>query len=130
MTLGDLVLAYYLGGLAIECILQAIALRQDPSHDSRHDLRRWLGRCPVGLQQALASERMRTHWTTVATDWNNSLRYFSESALLGYLRKKKRLRRWKGDTQARMNQAVTTFVNASERVFEKGVAQWLADDRS
>ncbi len=39
---GDWVMAVYLAGLSIECLLQAFALRDVPTHDARHDLTKWL----------------------------------------------------------------------------------------
>ncbi len=42
---GDHVLAMYLSGLAVECILQAVAFLDKPIHDARHDLKKWLNRC-------------------------------------------------------------------------------------
>ena len=45
----DYVLAMYLAGLAVECILQAIVLNDDPTHDAKHDLTKWLARCRASL---------------------------------------------------------------------------------
>ena len=51
----------YLSGLAVECVLQAIALFYDASYDAQHDLSRWLSKCPTGLQDSLKSRVSRAH---------------------------------------------------------------------
>ena len=49
----DYVMASYLAGLAVESILQAIALHAGASHDARHSLSNWLAKCPAALHDAL-----------------------------------------------------------------------------
>src|SRR6266568_9350879 len=52
----DYTLAMYLGGVAVECVLQAIALRSGSGHDARHDLSQWLGKCPQSIQNSIKEE--------------------------------------------------------------------------
>jgi hypothetical protein len=58
---GDYVLSIYLAGLAVECLVQAIARLDDPTYDARHDLAIWLSRCRTSLQDKLNSKVIREH---------------------------------------------------------------------
>jgi len=49
----DYVLACYLAGLAVESILQALALHGGAGHDAKHTLSKWLSKCPSALHDAL-----------------------------------------------------------------------------
>jgi hypothetical protein len=125
----DWVLCFYLAGLAVECILQAIALRQGASHDARHDLSRWLARCPADLQATLASSEMRVDWSLLCSRWSNTIRYYSDDGLLWHCRQYRMLHGWLGDNQARMKRATAEFQVSAERVQQKGLARWLAFDK-
>lgn len=120
----DYVLSIYLGGLAVECILQALALRSGARHDARHNLAEWLARCPASVRNALMRKDMREHWAIVAANWHNRLRYLSRATLLGYLRSKTTYHRLKGDELARMKAWSRAFLEAARRVHGKGVSQW------
>jgi hypothetical protein len=113
----------YTAGLAVECILQALALRWGAKYDARHDLIKWLQKCPSGLQLAL-----RTHaaeqWSTVNTAWTNRLRYLSEDGLLGYLRKKEFNRGIRGGRDSVLKLNARKLCYAAHVVHGKGLVIW------
>jgi len=88
----DYTLAMYLSGVAVECILQAIAIRNGSEHDARHDLSNWLAKCPKPLRDVIKGETAAA-WSQLLALWDNGLRYLSAAGLLGYLRDKKANRR-------------------------------------
>ena len=81
----DYVLAAYLSGLAVETILQAVALRSGAAHDARHSLPAWLAKCSPGLHRTL---RSLPEWTLLVALWDNKIRYLSRAGLIGYYRQK------------------------------------------
>jgi len=118
-------IAMYVSGLAVECMLQAIALRDSATHDARHDLVKWLGKCPPSLQDAVKTRQYRVYWDRLFNDWNNRLRYYSEEALLGYLRKKGYWRTLSGTDRDKMKASAQGCVTAAEKICNKGIAEWL-----
>lgn len=120
----DYVLSVYLGGVAVECILQAVALRQDPTHDARHDLAKWLHRCPTSLQDAVKSGAAREAWQHVVLVWRNHLRYFSEDAMLQHLKDLRYDRGLSGDPRAIMRVNATRFGESVAEIHGHGVASW------
>jgi HEPN domain-containing protein len=120
----DYVLAMYLAGLTVECILQAIALRDYPSHDARHDLPRWLGRCPASLQESIKSEAIRAHWSRLVRVWRNELRYLSGDGVLGYLRQQKLNVGISGGPDAVMRRNAKRLLEAAAAVHDRGVYAW------
>jgi hypothetical protein len=119
----DWVMAVYLGGLAIECLLQAFALRTGAAHEPHHDLAAWLARCPSGLQDDVI-RKARSEWNTMVAVWRNNLRFQSSAAFLGYLRRLERFWRVRGGGQATMKHAARVLIDGAERVHAIGVAQW------
>lgn len=120
----DYVVAMYLAGLAVECVLQAIALLDNPKHDERHDLKRWLSRCPTSLQDAVRSQNARAHWNTVVVVWKNNLRYLSEAGLLGYLRGIERDRGISGGPEAILKMNADRLLESASVVQKKGIVAW------
>ncbi len=74
----DYVLVSYLAGLAVESILQAIALHGGAAHDAKHTLSMWLSKCPAALHDALKGS---AEWNRVVALWDNGMRYLSFDAL-------------------------------------------------
>jgi len=118
----DHALVIYAAGLAVETLLQAHALRMNARHDARHDLLIWLSKTSSPMSDAL---RHSTSWSFVAAYWNNSLRYLSSEALLGYLRNKSALRRYTGTPQEKVHAFTKDFVRSAEQVHGIGVSIWL-----
>lgn len=123
---GHCVAAMYLGGLAVECILQALALRDNPQHDARHDLTKWLSRCPRSLEETLKSDPVVAgDWNRVDTVWYNGMRYLSENGLLGYLRGIDRAEKdIKGGREAILKENAKRLVDSASAVHKKGLATW------
>ena len=123
----DYVLAAYLAGLSVECILQAIALRHDPTHDARHDLAMWLARCGLTLQRAVKTPPAVGRWNLLVRVWRNELRYLSRSGFLGYVRGLGLHMGISGGTEAIMKQNAKCLLEAAAAVHNAGVIEW---DRS
>lgn len=123
-ALGDYVLAMYLAGLAVESILQAIALNDRPIHDAKHDLTSWLGKCRASIQDILKSDPLREHWSRVVRVWCNELRYLSRDGLLGYMRKMKLNRGIPGGPDDIMKSVAKSLLDSASMVHSTGVAAW------
>src|ERR1035437_10719812 len=70
----DYVLASYLAGLAVESILQALALQGGSPHDARHSLSNWLSKCPLAMHDAVKGA---AEWNEIVALWDNGIRYLS-----------------------------------------------------
>lgn len=116
--------AMYLAGLAVECILQAIALHHGSPHDARHDLTKWLSKCPLSLQDTLKSKEIAGDWNRVATVWYNELRYLSEDGLFGHLRNIGRAKKIKGGREAILKENAKRLVESASAVHKKGLGIW------
>lgn len=120
---GRYALSMYLSGLAVECILQAIAIRDGAAHDAKHDLIKWLMKCPEKLKDAIRA-RAADDWSTVNTTWSNRLRYMSESGALGYLRNKGLVRRIKGGHESILKVNAKRLLASAQAVRRKGMIIW------
>lgn len=121
----DHVLAIYLAGLSVECVLQAIALLDDPAHDAKHDLPKWLARCRTSLQEAVKDPRVRTDWSLIVSIWRNDLRYLSREGMLRHLRRFRDLIRGiRGGPDAIMKTVAVRILQAAGTVHSKGVVAW------
>src|SRR5215204_698978 len=115
----DYTLAMYLGGVAVECILQAIALRSVSQHDARHDLSHWLAKCPQSLQNFIKG-RSANSWSVLLAIWDNGLRYLSEQGTLGYLREKKATRGIQGGPKAIIRENARRLIAAADIIHNAG----------
>ena len=122
----DYVLASYLSGLAVESILQALALRGGAAHDAKHSLSKWLSKCPSAANDALKGS---AEWNLLVAVWDNGMRYLSFDALLGYLRDKDAVRGRKGGVESIVRSATRALVDAAEAVHKKGLAEWLSSTK-
>jgi hypothetical protein len=118
----DYVLASYLAGLAVESVLQAIALHTGAAHDAKHTLPRWLSKCPVSLHDGLKGS---AEWNRLVALWDNGLRYLSFDGLLGYFRDKGYVQGKKGGVESIVRHVTKGLVDAAEVVHKKGLAVWL-----
>ena len=126
----DFVGAMYFGGLAVECILQALAIADGAAHVAHHDLSAWLRICPARLSDAIQRGPASADWSRVIGDWRSDLRFLDHDALLSHLRRIPRWRKLRGDNHARIRQYVRESLNCAEAVQRKGVAQWLHSHKS
>ena len=118
----DYVMASYLAGLAVESILQAIALHGGAAHDAKHTLSKWLSKCPMALHDAL---KRSAEWNRLVALWDNGIRYLSFDALLGYFRRKGYVQGKKGGVESKVRHVTKGLVDAAEVVHKKGLAVWL-----
>jgi len=118
----DYPMAMYTAGLAVECIIQAIALNHGATHNARHNLANWLTKCPEALDDTL---RGTGEWNLVVALWRNELRYLSFEGLLHHLRERNHVRGLKGSVESLVRTSATRFVSAAGVVQKKGVAEWL-----
>lgn len=116
-------LSMYLSGLAVECVLQAIAIRGGAAHDAKHDLIKWLKKCPEKLKVAI-NARVAVEWSTINTTWNNRLRYLSESGVLGYLRRKGLSKKIKGGPESIIKENAKRLLASAQAVHKKGMIIW------
>jgi hypothetical protein len=121
----DYPMAMYNAGLAVECLLQAFALRAGQAHDARHSLINWLTKCPSGLQDRIKTN-VRAQWSFVAAIWDNEIRYLSTAGLLGYLRQKGYTRAISGGPDAMIRTNAKAMVQAAEAVHDAGVVVWVS----
>lgn len=120
----DYALCMYLSGLAVECILQAIALRFGAAHDARHDLAGWLTKCPARLPEVIKGEVGRD-WNRVVAMWDNSIRYMSSDALLRSLRDKGYALRITGGPESILRVNAKGLLDSADSVQRRGIAQWV-----
>jgi len=109
--------------LAVESILQALALHAGGAHDAKHTLSRWLSKCPSTLHEALKGS---AEWNQVVALWDNGIRYLSFDGLLGYFRDKGYVRGKKGGVESIVRHVTKNLVDAAEVVHKKGLAVWLS----
>jgi len=116
------VLANYVSGLAVECVIRAYRLKISSEFDERHDLRelaraaRFFDLFPPQRLQALSIA-----FTNVVLQWENSHRYRSEDSLRKFLVERKLFRGIKGDLLAARAHII---VNAAFDLVSLGVSQW------
>jgi hypothetical protein len=122
----DYVLASYLSGLAVESILQALALRGGSAHDAKHSLPNWLGKCPFSLHEKVKGS---AEWNEVVALWDNGLRYLSYDALLGYFRKKGYANGKKGGVESKVRSVTKHLVDAAETIHKKGLSVWVSSTK-
>jgi hypothetical protein len=122
----DYVLATYVAGLAVESILQALALRGGAAHDARHSLANWLSKCPPALNNTLKGS---AEWNRLVALWDNGIRYFSFNGLLGYFREKNYAHGKKGGVESIVRRVTKDLVDAAEIVHKTGLAVWVASTR-
>jgi hypothetical protein len=111
-------LAHYVAGLAVECILRGYRFRIDPVFDARHNLyqlfkaSRFDELLPGKGKYADRRERIEADFAYVANHWSNTHRYASCEGLRSHLRRIGV--HYKGDIakehSRRMTSAATRFV--------------------
>lgn len=123
----DYVLASYLAGLAVESILQALALHGGAAHDARHSLSNWLSKCPSSLHEALKGS---ADWNLLVARWDNGIRYLSFDGLLGYFRNKGYVRGKRGGIESKVRAVTKDLVDAAEFIHNKGLAVWVSSTKN
>jgi hypothetical protein len=121
----DYPLASYLAGLAVECILQALAFKIGAAHDAGHALPKWLSKCPRDLQNSIKSQ-VRDDWSLLVALWDNGIRYLSRHGFLGYLRDKGRAVGIRGGPESVLRMNTKALVKSADALHKKGLAQWVS----
>ena len=124
----DYPLSMYLSGLAVECILQAVALRHGAAHDARHSLLNWLVKCPAKLQDAIKGKNV-DDWNKVVSSWDNGIRYLSRDGLIGYLRERGFAIGIAGGAESVLRKNARTLLDSATAVHRRGADQWLNSTR-
>jgi len=117
---GRYVMAHYIAGLSVECILRAFRYRIDPVFDSRHNLEMLYA--DAHFDDRIPLERraeVGTALTEVVRRWNNNHRYRSEQALQNYLRQA-----GLGRTGKFVRESSRRIVNAAITIAEQGDIHW------
>ncbi len=116
------VIALYLSGLAVECLLRAYRMRIDAAFDARHNL--YAMSKSSGFQNVVPIEyaaRYADVLATVASRWSNSLRYKPEGALKRFFKQAGLDRGIKGDF---IKENVRRAINASIELVSLGQTRW------
>jgi hypothetical protein len=80
--------AIYFAGVAVECVLRAYVVRQDPEFDARHDLQELLRQSQLGALTRGKHYRQANAWLgEVWARWKNDYRYASDERLRSEFRR-------------------------------------------
>lgn len=121
---GHYVLATYVSGLAVECMLRAYRHMIDPEFDARHEvgrlfkLARFADAVPIRDQEAVGAAL-----GTVMVLWSNSHRFLTLAALRKQWADSGFYRRIKGDF---VKDLVRRIINAAELIVAVGEARWTS----
>ncbi len=117
---GRYVMAHYVAGLAVECILRAYRYRFDPAFDARHDLKALYAASRFGNTVPPEDEEgISEVFAEVVRRWSNSHRFRSERALHDYLRQA-----GLGHKGKFVRESSRRIVSAAIRIVEQGVRHW------
>lgn len=118
----EFVLASYLAGLSVECMLRAYAHRVDSIFDGKHDLQNWLKKSrfdavvPDDRQKDISADL-----SLVVSQWNNSQRYYSLELLRAELKSARLDRGIQGDFVKKLTRRL---VSAALEIVTLGEEQW------
>ncbi len=117
---GHYVMAHYVAGLAVECILRAYRYRIGPVFDARHNLEALYAAADFGAVIAPDQEAsVQTALAEVVRRWSNSHRFRSEQSLREYLKKANL-----GRTGKYVRESSRRIVNAAVVVVDQGELHW------
>ena len=117
---GRYVMAHYVAGLAVECILRAYQYRLNPVFSGRHDLQALYRDAQFASIVAPAEEQKVTSaLIEVVRRWSNSHRYRSEWALRVFLRRANL-----GQTGKFVRESSRRIVDAAIVMVDQGVLKW------
>jgi hypothetical protein len=117
-------LAMYISGLAVECMLRAFRLLNDPTFDERHDLwLLWKSTELANVHGRFYLAKIQTMLNVVVKLWNNDYRFRSETELRAYLKKSGNSRGIKGDI-LKFNSG--EILQASAEIIRLGAGLWIS----
>ena len=122
LELREFVLAHYVAGLALECIVRAYRTRMTRVFDERHDLYE-LARAAgfFSLFPPHRTESLSAAFGTVVAQWINTHRFRSEDSLRKFLTERKLFSGIKGDL---LYGRTRLIVNAAFDLVTLGVVEW------
>lgn len=119
---GRYVLANYVAGLAVECMLRAYRYRIDPNFDARHDVERLFKLAKFNdLVPAADIGALSAALGDVLAYWSNDHRFLSLAALQKRWADRGLYRGIKGSV---VKELVRRTLNAAERIVATGAARW------
>ena len=117
---GRYVMAHYLAGLAVECLLRAYHYRLSPVFSGRHDLQALYRDAQFdAVVPPVDKEKVNAALTEIVRRWSNSHRYRSEEALRLFL--------WRANLGRKgkfVRESSRRIVNAAIVIVEIGVLKW------
>lgn len=122
------VMAHYVAGLAVECMLRAYRHWIDTEFDERHDLRalykaaRFDEIVPAALQEKIGTAR-----SIVDSQWQNNHRFCSEEYLRLFFKRGALDRGIRGDF---LKERTRRIVNAAFEIVSLGNRQWIKSLKS
>jgi hypothetical protein len=117
-----LVLANYVAGLAVECILRAYRHMIDPEFDSRHHLEHLYDLAGFGdIVPQRDTEAVSAALGEIVSLWSNDHRFLTLARLRKQWTDRRLYQNIKGDF---VRELVRRTVNASDRIVTVGVARW------
>ena len=117
---GRYVMAHYVAGLAVECILRAYQYRLNPVFSGRHDLQALYRDARFASIVAPDEEQKVTSaLIEIVRRWSNSHRYRSERALRLFLRRANL-----GQTGKFVRESSRRIVDAAIVIVDQGVLKW------
>lgn len=119
---GRYVLAHYVAGLSVECLLRAYRYRLDPAFDERHNL--YLLAKAARFYDVVPqreTEKVSAALGAVIAQWQNNHRFRSESALRSFLVERKLYVGIKGDF---VKENTRRIVNAAFEIVNLGSVRW------
>ena len=122
LEMREFVLAHYVAGLAVECIIRAYRTRMTRIFDEKHDLYE-LARAAdfFNLFPPHRTEALSAAFGAVVAQWVNTHRFRSEDSLRKFLTERKLFRGIKGDL---LYGRTRIIVNAAFDLVSLGVVEW------
>ena len=118
------VLANYVAGLAVECMLRGYRMMVDPEFDSRHDIDKLykLARF-ADVVPSREVEEVTAALGEVIALWSNEHRFVSYAALRRRWTKRKLYQGIRGDFVKELNRRL---LNAASKIVSTGAARWAS----
>lgn len=119
---GRFVLANYVAGLAVECVLRGYRVMMEPEFDSRHELDKLYKIARFAdIVPARRVEEVTALLGDVVSLWANDHRFLSEAALRKRWTKRRLYEGIKGDF---VKERTRQLLNAASEIVNSGVARW------
>ncbi|MEK7729960.1 MAG: hypothetical protein AAB354_16245 [candidate division KSB1 bacterium] len=121
-TNGYYVVAMYLSGLAVECLLRAYRLLEDSTFDERHDLwLLWKSTLLANPHSEFYDKRIDSAMSTVKLLWRNDYRFKSIDSMRKFFKETRRAHGIKGDALKYNSQRL---FDAAAEIIRIGTQKW------